>query len=73
MNTIWKNKIDNKYDIMVISEGDGYSGRLIIQKDNVELYNEPTSISYGARFGPDFSDVEEWKNKCLTFVDKFVE
>lgn len=69
MNTVWKNKLDNIYDVMVISEGNGYQGRLIIKRDDKELLNEATNISYAAKFGPDINDVSIWEGRCIEFID----
>ena len=72
MNVVWKSKLDGIYDVMVISEGDGYKGKLILKKGDVELLNEDTSIAYAARFGPDIFDVNSWENRCIDFIDNKV-
>ena len=70
MNKIWQNKVDNKYDVFVESDGDGYGGFLVIIENNKELLREHTSISYAAKFGPDISDVAKWEERCIQFIDK---
>ena len=70
MNIVWQNKLDNIYDVMMVTDNDDYKGNLIIKKGDVELLKELTTISYGARFGPDVSDVAVWENRCIDFIDK---
>ena len=66
---IWKNKVDNKYDVFVESRGDGYSGDLVIKDGDKELLRENVSISFGAGFGPDMEDVSIWEDRCVKFID----
>lgn len=67
--TVWKNKVDNKYDVFVESGEDAYKGFLVIKLDDKELLKEETYISYGARFGPDMEDVNIWSDRCIQFID----
>jgi len=69
MNKVWKNKVDNKYDVFVESVGDGYSGFLFVMDGTREILKEAVSISYAARFGPDMSDVSQWETRCMEVVD----
>ena len=70
MSKVWENKLDNKYDVMVESDDTGYRGFLIIKEGNTELLREETTISFGARFGPDMGDVMMWETLCAEFIDK---
>jgi hypothetical protein len=65
---IWGNKLDNKYDVFVERKGP-YKGSLIIADDKKVLLTEDVSLSYGAKFGPDISDVCEWERRCIEFID----
>jgi hypothetical protein len=69
MYKVWTNKLDNKYDVFVESDTDGYHGFLVIMDGDKQLLKEETSISYGARFGPDAFDVAIWEDKCCNFID----
>ena len=66
---IWKNKVDNKYDVFVDSDKP-YHGFLIIKDGDKELFKEETHIAYDARFGPDLNDVYAWESKCIEIIDK---
>lgn len=67
--TVWTSKLDDKYDISVESKGNGYIGDLVIKDGDKELLREETTISYGARFGPDIADVDRWGRRCIEIVD----
>jgi hypothetical protein len=69
MNKIWKSELDGIYDVYVESGDDAYKGVLVIVCGGKELLREPVSISYGAQFGPDASDVSIWENRCIEVID----
>ncbi len=70
MNRVWESKLDNKYDVFVENtEGNGYKGFLVIKEGEKELLREQTSISFGARFGADFADIQMWEERACQFVD----
>ena len=69
MNVVWKNQVDNKYDVSVESGEDAYKGFLVIRAGEKELHREAVCIGYGARFGPDINDVFVWENRCLEVID----
>ena len=64
---IWEGRLDDKYDAQVIPDGE--QGRLqIFEKDHLIL-DEPVTLAYGARFGPDVEDVAAWQRRIIEFVD----
>lgn len=73
MNKVWKSKLDDKYDVFVeSSDNKPYEGFLVIKKGKEKLFREKTSISYGAKFGPDIGDIAIWETTCADFIDKLV-
>lgn len=69
MTKIWTNQVDKKYDVYVETGETRYKGFLKIELNGKVLHSEPVDISYGAKFGPDAQDVNDWCNKCIAFVD----
>jgi len=68
MNKVWRNRIDNKYDIFVESKAP-YKGDLVIQENKIELLREEVNISFDAKFGPDIEDVYKWEDRAIEFID----
>ncbi len=66
---IWQATMDRRYDCRVdrVSE---YEGILIMTDtvDSKELLREPVTLSYGAPFGADVADVEDWQQRCMAAV-----
>lgn len=71
MNKVWESRLDNRYDIYVTRVGDSsnYEGELVIEESGNVLHREHVTLSYGAIFGPDVADVEDWENRAIRFVD----
>jgi len=70
-NLVWWSRLDNRYQIEVQRTGER-AGDLVIydhSDGDKELLRESVGLSYGARFGPDVSDVEDWKERAVKFVD----
>lgn len=44
--------------------------KLIRLKDGVEVRNKSVSLAYGARFGPDVSDVNGWNRMATAWADE---
>ncbi|OGD30034.1 hypothetical protein A2833_02935 [Candidatus Azambacteria bacterium RIFCSPHIGHO2_01_FULL_44_55] len=68
---VWRNKLDNRY-LIEVHRTDGYSGKLYIfdhDKNDQEIFSLDVGLSYGATFGPDVADVQEWQEKALDFID----
>lgn len=70
-NLVWRSKLDNRYLIEVQRVGD-YTANLYIfdhEKDDKEIACWPVTLTYGARFGPDVDDVDDWMKKTEDFID----
>ncbi len=71
-NLVWWSRLDHRFQIEV-QRVDNYAAKLIIfdhLNENAELLCEDVGLSYGALFGPDVSDVDEWQNRCMKFIDE---
>lgn len=70
---IWESQLDEIYDCKV-TRIDEYKGKLTMtdQFDRV-LFDEEVVLMYGARFGPDISDVALWQNRCVEVIDNLIE
>lgn len=66
---VWETKLDKRYDVFVERSSD-YTGVLIIKDGDKELLREKVGLSYGAKFGPDVDDVNQWKERAIGVVDK---
>lgn len=69
MSRVWESRLDGKYDVFVdriVNEG-------VLKIVNIEtkevLHTEPVMLSYGAIFGPDIDDVQDWADKAIAVVD----
>jgi hypothetical protein len=77
-NLVWYSILDDKYVVTVTRPGkehvlsqNGYVGIFeIFNALGHRLYTEEVGLSYGARFGPDVADVDEWQTKAIDFIDK---
>ena len=67
---VWEASLDGRYDCKV-ERIDEYSGRLTVldTQDNKLMLEEDVSLMYGARFGPDVSDVALWEEKIVDLID----
>lgn len=68
---VWRSKLDNRYLIEVHRTDDSH-GKLYVfdhNKGDQEIFSQEVGLSYGAMFGPDVADVNEWQEKVLDFVD----
>lgn len=66
---VWEARMDGRYDVRVVREAD-YQGKLIIKDMDGSVLDERTvRLSYGARFGPDVGDVDEWQRTAAGVVD----
>lgn len=68
MVTVWEANLDEKYECRV-NRTKPYTGVLTITEDGKELFSKDVSIAYDAQFGPDVSDVMEWQDICVEFID----
>lgn len=70
---VWEAKLDEVYDCKV-TRIDEYKGKLTVTDlSNNVLLDEEVGLMYGARFGPDVSDVALWEDKCVEVIDKLIE
>jgi len=65
---IWESTLDHIYRITV-TRVDQYNGTFRIHKGDQLLKEEPVTLAYGAPFGPDAADVQEWEDKAVVFID----
>jgi len=70
---IWQNTVDHgKWRVRVIRSGP-YTGILQIRRDDKLVHVEGVGLAYGALFGPDIADVEEWQERAIEVIDSFAE
>lgn len=71
-NEVWSAVLDDIYECKVHRTED-YKGVLSIRRKGKStgtlLWETGVNLSYGAAFGPDIFDVNEWEAMCLNFVD----
>lgn len=65
---LWKASLDGKYDCSV-KQTDEYHGVLTIHEGTKTLLERQVSMTYSPVFGPDISDVAEWKSQAIDFID----
>lgn len=66
---IWEAKLDEIYDCKVVRIND-YSCKLTVTNNSGEVLLEETlGLMYGAKFGPDISDIYVWQQKCIAAID----
>jgi len=74
-DAVWSTGIDDgEFSAQVIQDGD-HTGvfTVVVNDTDEELINEKVTLSYGAIFGPDVDDVEEWKARALDAIDEYKE
>ena len=65
---IWKSTLDNRYAIQVVRVAP-YQGKLVIREADEEVFSHQVRLSYGATFGPDVSDIADWQEIVLGFIN----
>lgn len=72
---LWGGTIDKgKFRAAVIqSPEDPYRGDLVVIEvdSGTVVLEEPTGIAFGAPFGPDVSDVNHWRERCIEAIDAY--
>lgn len=68
-NIVWEAKLDQIYQCKTERTGES-TGILKIEEDDRVLFEKPVTLSFGALFGPDIADVQEWEQTCIDFVDE---
>ena len=65
---VWHDTLDGKYVCRVVRNGNN-GGILTVHDGDNRLLSKHVPLSYGARFGPDASDVADWQDRCAEAVD----
>lgn len=68
---IWHNTVDNgTWDCRVVDAGPG-RGTLYVTRVETGgvILEQQVTLSYGAMFGPDVADVQEWEARCIEAID----
>lgn len=69
---VWWSRLDNRYQIEVHYTDEYGKGILYIfdhQDGDKKIHQEDVGLAYGALFGPDAYDVDEWRNRAEGVVD----
>jgi hypothetical protein len=68
---IWEQTVDKGVYRCRVERIDDYHGRLIVVEASSEkvLLDKPVGLSYGARFGPDTGDVDDWQRQSITAIE----
>lgn len=69
---VWRSRLDDRFQVEV-QRVSMYHGELVIfdhGDGDKELFREAVGLSYGAAFGPDAGDVDEWQERCAKFIDE---
>ena len=68
---VWRSKLDRRF-LIEVHRTNSRSGKLFVfdhNKNDQEIFSTDIGFSYGATFGPDVIDIQEWENKVLDFID----
>lgn len=73
VDIIWYSTLDGEQFSAEVTRLREYAGRLTVKhiESDETLLDVEVSLSYGAIFGPDVSDVGEWADKTIEVVDKW--
>lgn len=68
---VWSTELDHTWDIKVYRTDDTYKGTLVMRhkQNNQIAFTKEVSLSYGAMFGADVSDVAQWQDMCINVSD----
>ena len=70
---VWEGTVDaGTWIVRVVSDSaDGATARLEILDGATKTirFSEPTALSYGAMFGADASDIHEWQDRAISWID----
>ena len=72
LNVIWESGDDKGVYIARCERVTDRMGilRLISVKDGQEIRSQSVSLAFGARFGPDISDVHQWNRMATGWADE---
>ncbi|KKQ32205.1 MAG: hypothetical protein US45_C0025G0008 [Candidatus Nomurabacteria bacterium GW2011_GWA1_37_20] len=68
---VWRSKLDDRY-LIEAHRIDNRNGKIFAfdhNKNDQEIFSMDVGLSYGAMFGPDVADVQEWQEKVIDFID----
>jgi len=68
-DNIWEATLDGKY-LCTVTRIDEYTGQLKVQDGDNLMLDETVGLSFGAIFGPDTGDVQDWQEKCINVIDR---
>lgn len=70
---VWWSRLDDRYQVEVTRAPDNTTrAKLTIYdhaNNNAEVHTEQVNLAYGAVFGPDTGDVDQWRTIALKVVD----
>ena len=71
MKVVWWTRLDGRYQIEVHRSGENNGVLHIFDhfENDKHVFEKPVSLSYGAVFGPDVGDINDWKSMAVDFVD----
>ena len=69
---VWYAVLDNRFKCAVVRKS-ADTGTLEIHDGDRLVSESDVGLSYGATFGPDVSDVNEWMDHCVSVVDKYTK
>lgn len=74
-NDVYFNTVDGGRFSVRVERLDEYHGKLTVKvvETDETLLDVGVSLSYGAIFGPDVSDVAEWQDRSIVVIDKWIE
>lgn len=65
---IWQSTLDGRYEVQVVRVAP-YQGKLVIRDAGEEIFSRQVGLMYNAQFGPDVSDVADWQEIAVHFID----
>lgn len=71
MSEVYRNTLDGGAWVLLVTAGDAsYRGELTVSdRDGTVVHQQGVAVSYGAPFGPDLADVENWKSIAVDVID----
>ena len=70
--TVWHSTMNEGEWLVQVQRGGRSGGRLLVWNVTDQIHpilDEDVRLAYGAIFGPDASDVEEWQHMAIDAVD----
>jgi len=68
MTVLWESVLDGKYKC-IVEQKDEYYGVLTIKEGGKTLRQMQVSMTYSPIFGPDISDISEWSQLAIDYID----